>query len=223
MSSPAAPGAGQNRYDLYIIRPRDPAVNGTYTQNDWILDVVPGTPSASPTPPTAASAPAGTVAVATCLVVGGQATLTPANLTDLRSVLTAPPTGQLAYAQVTAPQVLGTASGTNLTGLTLTLPVVGGQRLRITGSGMFTRAGNDPVTRLNLRLHDETNAVVQSRGIITQVYATAAANYSLTVEFRVSPAAGSHTYYLDASWDSGGTTTLNGGTGNPAFIAIDAC
>ena len=39
----------------------------------------------------------------------------------------------------------------------------------------------------------------------------------------LNPAAGSHTYYLDAAWDSGGTTTLNGGTGNPAFIAIDAC
>ena len=87
VTSPAAPGAGQNRYDLYIIRPRDPAVNATYTQNDWLLDVVPGTPSASPTPPTASSAPAGTVAVATCLVVGGQATLAAGNLTDLRAVL----------------------------------------------------------------------------------------------------------------------------------------
>ena len=84
IASPAAPGAGQNRYDLYVIRPRDPAVNASYTQNDWLLDVVPGTPSASPTPPTAASAPSGTVAVATCLVVGGQATLTAGNLTDLR-------------------------------------------------------------------------------------------------------------------------------------------
>ena len=90
VASPAAPASGQNRYDLFIVRPRDPAVNGTYTQNDWIFDVVPGTPSASPTPPTASSAPAATLAVASVLVIGGQATLTPANLTDLRPLGTRP-------------------------------------------------------------------------------------------------------------------------------------
>jgi|SRR5579871_3417869 len=82
----AAPTSGLSRWDLIVIQPRDQAVDGG-GNNDYIPAVIQGAASASPTQPTAASAPAGTVAVATVKVTGGTLVLDGAQLVDLRAAL----------------------------------------------------------------------------------------------------------------------------------------
>jgi hypothetical protein len=77
---PAAPPSGQNRYDLVICRPRGNDLDGG-TNNDFIFDVVAGTPAATPTIP---ATPAGTVVLAQVYVPGGSAAVTQANIADVR-------------------------------------------------------------------------------------------------------------------------------------------
>jgi hypothetical protein len=76
----AAPPSGQNRYDLVICRPRGNDLDGG-TNNDFIFDVVAGTPAATPTIP---ATPAGTVVLAQVYVPGGSAAVTQANIADVR-------------------------------------------------------------------------------------------------------------------------------------------
>jgi hypothetical protein len=76
----AAPPSGQNRIDLIICRPRAADIDGS-SNNDFIFDLVTGTPGTSATVP---ATPAGTVALAQVAVAGGVAAITNANITDVR-------------------------------------------------------------------------------------------------------------------------------------------
>jgi hypothetical protein len=203
IDSPMAPGAGTNRIDLYIIRPRDPAVNGSYTQNDWILDVVPGTPGASPVVP---ATPAGTAAVASALIIGGQAAITPANLTDLR-VLSggAGPRGTLAFVRMSS-----NSAGTTTSVDWITAPPIsvdGTRRLEIIYNGQLNAGTvNDKGT---LRLYEGSTMLQMATHTFTA--AGSAGRETVGGLFVTVPTAGSHTYKV--------VVNLNGGTGPMTGIA----
>lgn len=80
VTSPTAPGAGSNRYDVVVCQPRGNDLDGG-SNNDFVFSVVSGTASASPTVP---ATPAGAVALAQVLVIGASASLSAANLIDRR-------------------------------------------------------------------------------------------------------------------------------------------
>lgn len=129
----AAPGSGTNRIDLIICRPRGNDLDGG-ANTDFIFDFVTGTPAASPAVP---ATPAGTVALAQILVIGGAASIVAGNITDVRP-------GNLAIAGSTPPasyprgylaSATGPASQTDYTTFTtvvsVSVPIVAGRRYRI--------------------------------------------------------------------------------------------
>lgn len=76
----AAPGAGLNRIDLIICRPRGNDLDGG-ANTDFIFDYVTGAAAATPTVP---ATPAGTVALAQIAVPGGSASIAAGSITDVR-------------------------------------------------------------------------------------------------------------------------------------------
>lgn len=82
----AAPPSGQDRIDVVTVQPREGA------NNDWIVNVVQGTPAASPVAPTV---PAGQLALAQVRVTGGSASVSQAQITDLRVMLAGVPQAPL--------------------------------------------------------------------------------------------------------------------------------
>jgi hypothetical protein len=86
-----APPVGTDRVDLIVCQPRSADLDGTSTQEDFIFAVVRG--ADGPPPGAAPMAPAGTVELAQVHVVGGSASLAPANVYDRRPFgLAVPPT-----------------------------------------------------------------------------------------------------------------------------------
>jgi hypothetical protein len=76
-----APGAGTNRIDVVVCSAASTDI-GTAAGDAFSFTAVAGTPSASPVAPTV---PAGSVAIAQVLVLGGQATIQAGNITDRRN------------------------------------------------------------------------------------------------------------------------------------------
>ena len=83
---PIPPADAQDRIDLVVVRPRDSVYGGA--DNDWIYDVIGGTPGASPVVP---AVPDSTAPVFQIRIVGGSAFLTAANLVDRRQGIVALP------------------------------------------------------------------------------------------------------------------------------------
>jgi hypothetical protein len=77
-----APGAGLNRIDLVIARVYDASVIGG-SINGWQLEVVTGTPAASPAVP---ALPTSSVELARIAVAAGQASVQTVNITDRRVI-----------------------------------------------------------------------------------------------------------------------------------------
>jgi len=77
---PTAPGTGLNRIDLVICHPRGADLDGG-ANNDFIFDVVTGTPAATPVAP---PVPGGTTALAQVYVGANVASIVAANITDRR-------------------------------------------------------------------------------------------------------------------------------------------
>jgi hypothetical protein len=77
-----APGAGLNRIDLVIARVYDASVIGG-SINGWQIEVVTGTPAASPAVP---ALPTSSVELARIAVAAGQASIQTANITDRRVI-----------------------------------------------------------------------------------------------------------------------------------------
>jgi hypothetical protein len=75
-----APGAGTSRIDLVIARVYDASIIGG-SINGWQLEVVTGTPAASPAVP---ATPASSIVLARIAVASGQVSVTTANITDTR-------------------------------------------------------------------------------------------------------------------------------------------
>jgi hypothetical protein len=101
---PAAPASGTNRTDLIICRPRGADLDGG-ANNDFIFDYVRGADGGG-----VPATPPGTAALAQVLIIGGSAAVDPANITDVRPSLLAPPRPSIYF------DVIGKGSGQNLTG-----------------------------------------------------------------------------------------------------------
>ena len=125
------------------------------------------------------------------------------------------PKGVLGYAQVTANQGSIT-TGSDLTGLSVTVTVAAGRRLKITGFAAFNASvaneGNtfqirESTTVLNSVLTMLTNATIQETAVVYAV---------------VAPTVGAHTYKLyDLRQFATGTHSLIASATSPAFILVE--
>jgi len=77
-----APGAGTNRIDVVACTVTSTDI-GTAAGDAFSFTAIAGTPAASPVAP---AVPAGSVAIAQVLVIGGQATIQAGNITDRRAI-----------------------------------------------------------------------------------------------------------------------------------------
>lgn len=124
------------------------------------------------------------------------------------------PQGTLGYAQVVANQT-GITTEVDLTGLSVTVTVVAGRRLEITGEvGWFSTIADD-VGKL----------VIQQDGVQVQArpYPQRPASWGLTARATaiLTPSAGSHVYKLRFARDTGtGSITMQAGATIPAFIVV---
>lgn len=118
------------------------------------------------------------------------------------------------YAQVTANQIGIGASDTDLTGLSVTVTVNSGERIRITGYvPTFLQSGSDGIVNLHIK-----------EGA-TQLSTSAVSSYNGNyrpgrVEAILTPAPGSHTYKLAAK-TSAGTMSMEAAATHPAFIMVE--
>ena len=128
------------------------------------------------------------------------------------SDLTARPQGVLGYAQVTANQG-GITTAVDLTGLTVTVTVGSGRRIKVTGDVYYstTVAGGAAGVYVN-----EGASQLAQR---TRVTAGTLADAS-RVEVVLTPSAGAHTYKLRGSMGSG-TGTLEAAATYPAYILVE--
>lgn len=129
------------------------------------------------------------------------------------TALQGPPSAQLGYAEVTANQ--GSITGeVDLAGLSVTITVPVGRRIRITGQGMFqnTAAGNVSAFRIK-----EGGTQLTS---VEYNHTTLGVPSSLAGSVIISPSAGTHTYNLRGI-SSAGTTTLVATATLPAFILVE--
>lgn len=126
--------------------------------------------------------------------------------------------GTLGYAQVTANQTI-TASGTetDLTGLTATVTVGTGRRIRISGQGILSRTVADGVTLG--RFKESTTALGRWAQHSPSANTEFGHSHGAVI---LTPSAGSHTYKLTLQRFSGtGNVTLNADSTSPAFILCE--
>jgi hypothetical protein len=169
--------------------------------------------------PSTASNRTATLPDATTTLVGTDTTQTLTNKTITSSTIISTDsanTRQLGYAQVTASQGSITTA-VDLTGLTVTVNVLSGQRIKITGFvAQFSSTVSTDVAQLMIY---EGGTMLQAT-IQPLVTGAGAGITSISV---LSPTAGSHTYKLMALRTAGtGTITLNAAATYPAFILVEA-
>lgn len=123
------------------------------------------------------------------------------------------PGSTLAYAEVVATQgTLGT--GADLTGLTATVTVPAGRRIRIVVSGQFSNSVNDAHHRLDIK---EGATILQTRH---QSKASTTQYEDITTTAIITPSAGTHTY--KASYvASSGSGSMFAASDQPAFILVE--
>jgi len=105
----------------------------------------------------------------------------------------------------------------DITGLSVTVTVVAGRRIRITASGAFFDTVATDVVQMNIK---EGATQLQQAAIVP-----GAASANVNVEKSVviaSPSAGAHTYKVSAIRSTGtGAVTFNAGATFPAFILVE--
>lgn len=126
---------------------------------------------------------------------------------------TGAPGSTLAYAEVIANQGSITTEA-DLTGLSVTVTVPAGRRLKIVGECHLANATADAITVF--RLHQD-GVQVQSR---TLAKASAGTDQIAHLECVLTPTAGTHTYKLRA-WAVSGTVTMVAAVTVPAFILVE--
>jgi hypothetical protein len=136
---------------------------------------------------------------------------------DVRALKADLPRGELAYAQVTSVQGSITSEA-DLTGLSVTVSVGEGRRIKITGSciARSTATGD----RVDFRIKEGTTELKPD----TRELGTAndAGRSGLHAEVVLSPSAGSHTYKLTlARGDGTGTVSMVAAATAPAFILVE--
>src|SRR5205807_9649308 len=121
----------------------------------------------------------------------------------------------LGYAQIVAGQG-GITTAVDIAGLSVTVTLVAGRRIRITASGAFF----DTVATDALEMDIREGATVLQFAIILP----AAASTNTTIEKSVvlTPTAGSHTYKVTCLRAAGtGAVTFNAATTLPAFLLVE--
>jgi hypothetical protein len=143
--------------------------------------------------------------------------------------LTTDPTPAAVQARVTAAGVLGYAEVTAnqssittevaLTGLTSTVTVAQGRRVKITGSIRVGSSVVDDVVTMRIK---EDGTTVQTAEINIDSRTTAAINQSLERSVVETPTAGSHTYTITLALGGGsGSLTMVASSTSPAFILVE--
>jgi hypothetical protein len=129
------------------------------------------------------------------------------------------PSSTLAYAEVTANQNPITAPGpTDLTGLSVTVTVVAGRRLKITGHGQVSYT--DTTTGVYVDVLED--GVDIGRVYLGGYIPNAAAYDEMDGSIIRSPAAGTHTYKLTATrYVGAGSGILSASAGNTAFLMVE--
>lgn len=124
------------------------------------------------------------------------------------------PSSTLGYAEATANQGSIVGSDVDITGLTVTVTVPAGRRLRISGKSYWTST----VTT------DEVISFIKEGGAALQEMRLGAIGSAQahSLEVVVAPSAGTHTYKLAARRLFGsGTLTSNAAAGYPAYILVE--
>ena len=120
----------------------------------------------------------------------------------------------LAYADVRATQGSITTE-VDLTGLTVTVTVPDGRRLRITS----VTAMRNTVDGVRMDNNIKEGATVLQRGFMVSA-ATGLAD-TLKAQVVLSPTAGTHTYKVSAAVAGAGTATMDAGSDYPAYIMVE--
>lgn len=123
--------------------------------------------------------------------------------------------GTLGYAQVVANQ--GTITTVvDLTSLTVTVTLVAGRRIKITGQCLFQSTVADDTCEL--RIMEGATQLTQIDVIARPANITATAHGSVVL----TPGAGAHTYKLSAIRAAGtGTVQMTAGATFPAYILVE--
>jgi hypothetical protein len=217
-----APPAGTDRVDLIVCQPRSLDLDGTSSQEDFIFAVVTGVQGA---PPGARPAtPAGTVALAAVHVAGGTASLTAANVTDLRpgglaveAQAVQSPRGWLGSAKLTTNSGSVGGTVTAIPGTSAAVTIGAGRRVKITAMAVLQKDATAAIARFYI-LEGPTWA---------QIGASTAQNFlagqfSALSIFTVldNPTPGSHTYCIGIEAD-GGLVTIIASSGMAATLVVE--
>lgn len=119
----------------------------------------------------------------------------------------------IGYAEVTANQATITTE-VDLTGLTVTVTVPAGRRIRITGQSLWNSGSSSPT--INMRIKEGATELNE-----WQVTGPAAIGngFSTHIQATVLPTAGTHTYKLTGSATA--SSTMLAGATFPAFILVE--
>jgi len=218
VTSPTAPGAGLNRYDLVVCQPRGNDLDGG-TNNDFIFQVISGTAAASPAIP---AVPAGAVALAQILVVGGSASLSAGNLSDRRPTqvdLTKLPQGRLVGGYAERTTTAGPQGPEATIAVSITVIVPANRNIRLEAM----------VRGVNLSVSTATGLVRIREGTLTGTL-IASCQYPPnaggggpggTFGQTIQPGAGQHTYLLTIEGVGGNATIVASTTERTWLEAID--
>lgn len=202
------------RIDRVVAKVQDAFYSGA--TNAWSLAVVTGTPTAGATLVNlngVGAAPNNSVTLAYALVPATATTVTNANISDQRTkaTLATAAGGTLGYAQVTANQG-PTAPPFDLTGLSVTVNVGSGRRIRITGQVLISSSvGTDTV-----------GPQIFEDGVGVH-YTQAPQNQAAFTSIIRTPSAGTHTYKLTAIRiaGTGNLTNTAAPTGPISYILVE--
>lgn len=124
------------------------------------------------------------------------------------------PQGKIGYAQVSANQT-GITASVDLTGLSVTVTVAAGRRIRITGQ---VPANNVIASVSNVLYIYEGATLVQQCWMLQSP--TPSTEQTMTVCAILTPSAGSHTYKLKLT-NTSGTTTMLASASSLAYILVE--
>lgn len=122
----------------------------------------------------------------------------------------------LAYVETTtlAQSITNAAGKVDLTGLSVTVTVPAGRRIRIRGWAYV----NTDTANARSAMYILEGATQFQGGFVH--HSSAAVNTTISAEVIISPSAGSHTYKLQGS-SSVGTSLFGGGPDHPAYILVE--
>jgi hypothetical protein len=135
-----------------------------------------------------------------------------------RRIYSNPGAGVLAQAKVTANQAAISTGPTDLTGLTKTINVPAGRRLKITGT-VVLRNGTGAVNAAHLYVYKDGAQIQDNEAGLTSFGAGVA--QTIPVYVTDDPAAGEHTYKLAAGFGSGPGNSLQAAANQPAIMVIE--